>query len=238
MRVILCILLSFFSFEDNLEKLATDGGEKASTQLKEFPHPLYQVYTVPGCGSFYLDEAADGIHFEKGIGSLIQQMCRPGTTVVDLGAHIGVHTLSMARSVGPNGLVIAVEPEKKLFCQLLFNLKLNGMLKFLDCSFPTMELSLRALRGDQLNNVIPLPFAPRDFNLDSLELKNVSLIRIDHYEDIVLSCAEKTIQENKPVIFIKSDQEEQLQKFEEFFTKNDYDFLHIHSTHYLAIPAK
>lgn len=235
MRTILCILLSFFSFEDNLEKLATDGAEKASTQLKEFPHPLYQVYTPAGSGSFYIDENGEEIHFEKGMESMIKSMCRKDSIVVDFGADIGVHTMTMAKSVGPNGLVIAVEPQKKLFCELLFNLKLNGLLKFLDCSFPTMELSLRALRGEQMCNVAPLHFSPEELSLDSLELKNVSLIRFAEYEEVALSGAEKTIQENSPVVFIKGDR---LQKFEEFFTKNDYELLHIHSDHYLATPRK
>jgi len=235
MRAILCLILSLFYPEANLEELANEGLKTVSTELQEFPHPLYQIYTAPNCDSFYLNDQADLIHWKKGTSRLIQEMCKGGSTAVDFGAHIGMQTMAMARSVGPSGLVIAVEPEKNLFCQLLFNLKLNGMLKFLDCSFPTMELSLRALRGDYMSNVVPLHISPKEFRLDSLALTNVSLIKFEKYEELILSGAEKTIRENKPVVFIK---EGPIEKFEEFLSKYDYQFLHLYSEQYLAAPRK
>lgn len=40
----------------------------------------------------------------------IRRFCRPGDTVVDVGANIGEWTLQMADAVGPGGRVIAIEP--------------------------------------------------------------------------------------------------------------------------------
>lgn len=40
----------------------------------------------------------------------IRRFCRPGDTVVDVGANIGEWTLQMADAVGPSGRVIAIEP--------------------------------------------------------------------------------------------------------------------------------
>ncbi len=42
---------------------------------------------------------------------LFQGLLRPGMTVVDGGAHVGLYTLLAARGVGPAGFVIALEPD-------------------------------------------------------------------------------------------------------------------------------
>lgn len=42
---------------------------------------------------------------------LFQKLLKPGMTVVDVGANIGLYTALAARGVGPNGRVVAVEPE-------------------------------------------------------------------------------------------------------------------------------
>ena len=44
----------------------------------------------------------------------IRRFCRPGDTVVDVGANIGEWTLQMADAVGPSGRVIAIEPIPRL----------------------------------------------------------------------------------------------------------------------------
>lgn len=50
-----------------------------------------------------------------------------GDTVVDAGAHIGVFTVLAAKSVGSDGKVIAIEPEKKNLGSLRKNIELNGL---------------------------------------------------------------------------------------------------------------
>ena len=44
--------------------------------------------------------------------ALFRQFCRPGHYVVDVGAHIGTHTLAFARLVGDRGRVFAFEPQR------------------------------------------------------------------------------------------------------------------------------
>jgi len=51
---------------------------------------------------------------EPGTRRLLKQLIAPGDYVVDVGAHIGVIALSMARAVGPTGTVLALEPEPSL----------------------------------------------------------------------------------------------------------------------------
>src|SRR5689334_17984899 len=51
-------------------------------------------------GEFSIEEA-----------KLFGRLIKPGTTVLDIGANIGVHTLCFASAVGPGGAVIAFEPQ-------------------------------------------------------------------------------------------------------------------------------
>ena len=50
---------------------------------------------------------------------------RPGMTVIDIGAHIGVYSLLMAKVVGPTGCVYAFEPVPQFYERLLANIALN-----------------------------------------------------------------------------------------------------------------
>ena len=49
----------------------------------------------------------------------------PGTTVLDVGAHIGSLTVPLARLVGPEGRGYAFEPQKHVYRELVQNLRLN-----------------------------------------------------------------------------------------------------------------
>jgi FkbM family methyltransferase len=51
---------------------------------------------------------------------------RVGDICLDIGAHIGVGTLALARLVGPTGRVMAFEPEQGNFALLEANVRLNG----------------------------------------------------------------------------------------------------------------
>lgn len=50
----------------------------------------------------------------------------PGRRAVDVGAHIGLYTLLMARAVGPTGHVLAVEPAEENLRYLRANITTNG----------------------------------------------------------------------------------------------------------------
>ena len=79
--------------------------------LEQFPRERYKVYEVAGIGRFYVDNIDDGIKnwLRKGIAweqhlvILFQRHVRPGTVVIDAGAHVGTHTVSLSRFVGPSG---------------------------------------------------------------------------------------------------------------------------------------
>lgn len=52
---------------------------------------------------------------------------REGDVVADVGAHVGVYTVALARRVGPRGRVVAFEPDAANFRQLESHVRLNDV---------------------------------------------------------------------------------------------------------------
>jgi FkbM family methyltransferase len=67
--------------------------------------------------------------YERQTRLALRRLVTPSSLVLDIGANIGAHTLSLAESVGPNGRVIAFEPTDFAFRKLCRNLKLNPALE-------------------------------------------------------------------------------------------------------------
>lgn len=64
---------------------------------------------------------------EPGVRRVLQALARPGGAAADVGANIGLHTLALARAVGPQGRVYAFEPEPGPRGQLQKMAALNGL---------------------------------------------------------------------------------------------------------------
>lgn len=69
-----------------------------------------------------------GLLHEQLVGRVYTKLyeLKRGDTVVDAGAHVGVFTVLAAGSVGGDGEVIAIEPEKKNLGSLRKNIEING----------------------------------------------------------------------------------------------------------------
>ena len=52
---------------------------------------------------------------------------RKNGTFVDLGANCGLYSLYMAQAVGYHGIVVAVEPQPRVFERLVFNMRASGL---------------------------------------------------------------------------------------------------------------
>ncbi len=74
----------------------------------------------------YLSELADGTR-EHVLLAELKRACRPGTTVLEAGAHIGFLTLQAARAVGPEGRVVAFEANPTTIPVLERNLRRNDL---------------------------------------------------------------------------------------------------------------
>jgi FkbM family methyltransferase len=59
--------------------------------------------------------------------SLLVSLVTPGSTVVDIGANIGYHTVQFARATGPRGRVYAFEPDPNNLRILRHNIRTNRL---------------------------------------------------------------------------------------------------------------
>ena len=62
---------------------------------------------------------------------LMTSLLRPGMTVIDVGAHVGYHSLLAAKAVGSTGRVISFEPSPGNFALLTENISLNKLSKII-----------------------------------------------------------------------------------------------------------
>jgi FkbM family methyltransferase len=85
-------------------------------------------------GSFWVDPVSnlgralcrDGI-YEPGMLKTIEKYLSAGDTFIDLGANEGYFTVLAARQVGPDGCVLAIEPQSRLLPVINQNLRLNDV---------------------------------------------------------------------------------------------------------------
>jgi FkbM family methyltransferase len=86
---------------------------------------------------------AVGTHEKEAFG-LFCSMIMPSQTVVDIGANVGFYTLAAARAVGPQGRVLAFEPEPRNCERIRRNLEANGHHNVTLCQMAVSDRSGRA----------------------------------------------------------------------------------------------
>lgn len=187
--------------------------------VKNFPKAFYQVFSFGDEGSFYVDNRVDiiknqlrsGQVWEADFHNLMRHFAKPGSTVLDIGAHIGTHTVALSKMVGEDGKVIAFEPQKKIYSELVNNLELNGCHNVtayrcaLGDRFAEIEMNPTAADNEGGASIGKGGDAARMITLDSLNLNNISFLKMDveDFEYYVLHGAEQTIRRNKPVMIIE-----------------------------------
>lgn len=70
----------------------------------------------------------DAGELEPGTRILIEKLLNPGDVFLDVGANIGMHTITAARRVGKTGAVFAIEPFATSFEAMLESAAINGLL--------------------------------------------------------------------------------------------------------------
>ncbi len=177
---------------------------------KRYFEPFFKVYyDLDSPGDTITRTLKQGYAYEGNIGIIIDDLTRPGSIAMDIGSHIGIHTVTMSRKVGPTGAVIAFEPKNKLYMELLHTLHINNctnvisIAKGLGNSFKTESLVHIHIHQDDTpcENGETIDIIP----LDSLNINNLSLIKMDieNYEYFALQGAKETILNNKPVIIFE-----------------------------------
>ena len=173
--------------------------------------------------------------FSVGEQELFQRVVYPGQIVVEVGANIGAHTVELARMVGPEGEVHALEPQRIVFQTLCANLALNQLTNVhaLQAAVgaragtllvPAIDPATRAnFGGVSLHNVDagePVPL----LTLDSLDLPACHFLKVDveGMEVDVVEGARNTIDTYRPLMYLENDREERSQELLGLVLDMDY----------------
>jgi FkbM family methyltransferase len=152
--------------------------------------------------------------------TLFRSLLKPGAIVLDIGAHIGPHSLVFAESVGPAGAVLAFEPQRPLFQMLCANMALNNHTNAY-CYHAAVgarpgEIFIPVLDYTSENNFAGLSLGKYDqgekirlLTIDSMDLQQCDFMKIDveGMELEVLKGAQKTIEQFRPALYVENDRE-------------------------------
>jgi FkbM family methyltransferase len=161
--------------------------------------------------------------YSEGEIDLFRQLLRRGDVAVDVGANIGALTIGMARLVGPEGAVLAYEPQRVIFDILSHNLRLNGLGNVIahqravgsaggTTRVPPLDyrqtnnfggVALGGAQGEDVEVV----------SLDSLALPRLRLLKVDveGMEADVVAGARATIARLQPALYIENDRADRSQ---------------------------
>jgi len=166
--------------------------------------------------------------WSQGEVDLFAQYVRQGDTVIEVGSHIGSHTLPLAQMVGGSGRVLAFEAQEFLFHILHANLVLNRL--------PQASAYLAAV-SDRIGEIaVPVFDYTKDKNygalsvrhpeifqceavsttrrqmvsLDSLGVEACHFLKVDAegMEPDVLRGAADVIRRNRPILYVENDRPE------------------------------
>lgn len=151
---------------------------------------------------------------------LLECFLDEGDCVLDVGAHVGTHSLAFCRFVGDSGQVLALEPQPVLFRILQENIQTNGQENVTtrnaaagaeqgQMALPKLDYTAQANFGAVRFAPIAAEDAASDsvelITLDSLDLPSCQLIKVDAegMELAVLDGAVQTIERCRPFLFIE-----------------------------------
>lgn|SRR5574343_183770 len=170
-----------------------------------------------------LNEQGEWAEYEL---QLFEQILKPGMSCIDVGAHIGTHTVAMAQMVAPDGIVHAFEPQRIPFQMLNANVMLNAI----DHVFTYRLMVGASNEWRKIGNVSPrVPTNHGGFTpaatlpdggegqlytdvgmctLDSRGFHAVHLIKIDveGAELDVLTGAKETIRKFTPIVYFEANE--------------------------------
>jgi FkbM family methyltransferase len=168
---------------------------------------------------------------------VFDQLVSPGDTVAEVGANIGAHTVHIAQLVGPQGRVLAFEPQRVVFQILCANIVLNeafnvrtfnagsgdvaGTLKLPDIDYAAPDSNFGALSLIGVSHGTDVPIIP----LDTLDLPSLHLIKIDveGMESQVIKGAAAQIRRHRPTLYVENDRRDKSAELISLIQSLDYD---------------
>ncbi|MBP2312038.1 protein arginine N-methyltransferase [Azospirillum soli] len=177
--------------------------------MRFFPKDAYVGRSLALYGEFSEDEFR-----------LATTLVKPGDVVVEAGSNIGAHTVPLAHTVGPAGLVHGFEPQRAVHELLAHNIAANGIGNVVlhmaavgnapgRVTVPVSDygqpgnfgaISMGAISGES----VPVE------TIDGLGLDRLALLKADveGMEILVLEGAARTIARCRPALYVENDREE------------------------------
>jgi len=153
--------------------------------------------------------------------NVLLALARYGQMIVEVGAHIGLQTVALAHKVGPEGGVIAIEPQRIAYQNLCANLALQSLRHVVPLNFimgaTEGQGTVPVINPQALHDstALSLPTEhPGDFvplkRLDGLGLSRLDLLVVDVEggEVAVLEGARETLQRLKPIVHVDAHSRE------------------------------
>lgn len=225
----------------------------------------YTVESGPLQGvAFYTGSAADRGYatirlyqagtYEPDVAAAIVELCQPGATVCDIGAHFGYFSLLMARCVGKAGLCVAFEPLEANYHKILNtatanhqeNLRVENLAiseRDEQVEFSVHANTLMGRLADGVNGHSTTAMAAHeivqtrslDSYLEETGLPPVSFLKIDveGAEYRVLQGARQTLEQSRPALLIEvhhfGDAETQARSLAAMLRELHYDIYDLHA---------
>lgn len=195
--------------------------QRALIRLHQGAHGTGLLSTGPGRVLFERSYEFYKTWVEAGAVDQLRTLVQPGSTVIDIGANIGFFTRRFARWVGPQGRVIALEPEAQNYERLTSAIAKDGVTKQVETILAAAGESAGTVRlrinphhpGDHRieardatdGNAVPM--VRLDDVLAARGWPAVSLVKIDVQgaEERVLMGAERTLTTARPAWFVEVD---------------------------------
>lgn len=170
-------------------------------------HDLYIGRSLDLYGEYSEDEV-----------ELFRQIVHPGQAVVEVGANIGAHTLFLAQHVGPQGVVLAFEPQRMIFQVLCANMALNSIPNVF-CSHAAVGARRGTVKVPSLDYTLPANYGGLSLGedqfgedvalvtLDGENLPRCDFLKIDveGMEKDVIEGASKMIERHKPIMYVENN---------------------------------
>lgn len=172
--------------------------------------------------------------YSEGEVQLFEQIVQPGMWVCDIGANIGAFTLPLSKRVEEQGRVIAFEPQPAVFHLLHANCERNkvknavlfnaaagaesGKAHVPDVDYEE-ERNLGGISLTDEGTEVPL------ITIDSLNLPRCDFMKIDveGYEAEVLKGATRTLEFQRPILYVENDRIEKSHDLIALIMERGYD---------------
>jgi FkbM family methyltransferase len=155
--------------------------------------------------------------FERDVADHIDRYAKPGMTVLDIGANVGLHALRLAHRVGREGQVFAFEPSGYAYRKLAKNASLNPEFNLAPlqlglsnqnqagvemrcCSSWQMDGS----RADEEVSIVDLVRMDDWIVQEGLARLDLIKIDVDGYEGLIFDGARRTLERFRPIIIAEA----------------------------------